>query len=316
MRKFLIGLLIAIPVLLLIARFIPRVQQREITVSNNLPNIVAALWEPQNWTRWAPDVSEVWRMDSGACRFGQSGDSVSIVIPGSTFVVRRASALNYEVEEQSSGRHSVFVVGVAPWSPNGSAVLAYAKNSNLLFSLFPFLDGAGFPDRTILALGSYLNDPIRYYGYPIREKAAQDTFFVTYRKMLPAKGLFDGLKGMFDSLGRYCRENGLAARNHNVAFTRTSADSVEVLAGMNVDRDVAIDSRSGFMQLPGAQLLVTASYEGPFRDRQRVYAAVRKYLFDHAKVTQGFCFEKYLSPLPANDSSRVHIELEYPLRMM
>jgi hypothetical protein len=85
------------------------------------------------------------------------------------------------------------------------------------------------------------------------------------------------------------------------------------MAGLNIDKSIDGDKVFTFRQLPSTLGLLVGQYDGPFRDRTGLYRAMEKFITDHQLAKRGLPYERYRSPLPAADSSRVKFELLYPV---
>ncbi len=322
MKKAFQFLLVIIICFLVVSYFIPVVRQEEIPVSNTLANIVSSIFQPKNWIKWNPIVKEAWLKDSSKCKFQEdsSKQTVTITIPGKQITIYRESYLLYKLEEVADAKNSSAVLSIIPFMgnpPTGSnyqARIAYGQNTRLIFKIFPFLEKNLFTKKSIDELKSYLEDPTLFYGFPISIKQTSDTLFLTSKQILNQQEFFKKLPVVFDSLDSYARASKLEPGNRNVYYQTLSDNSLEILAGININKIVEPDSLYTFMHIPAVEYIVIAHFEGRFGDRARVYGAINKYVADNQLIRIGVSFEKYLSPLPVSDSSVIRMDLCYPLR--
>jgi hypothetical protein len=320
-RVFLILLVIVLGFIIL-SYFIPATDQREMPINNTFENIASSLSHPKNWVKWDASVRAAWQKDSSACRFRE--DTVKhefiIDVPGKKIIVTEVAYLSYLLEEKTNDKTEDVVLSILPFVGNkqpGSyhnSKISYALNSNLLYKTFRFLKGSSSGEKTLSDLGSYLNNQDRFYGFPIKIIPASDTLFITREDSMTRKELFKKLHGLFDTLDQYCRKNHLQPGNRNVYYSSLPHDSLKLLAGININKMISGENKNQFMEMPPGQILAVTYFEGPFRDRPKVYEAMKKYISDKQLIRFSVCFEKYLSPLPASDSSIIKMELAYPIR--
>lgn len=312
---------VALAVLILVAAyFIPVTLQRQVFVANTFQNVIASVTTPQRWARWNNEVAKAWIRDSSACSFGHdsAGQESTINIPGKRIVVTALSYLLYRVEESGDGGKSMFTFSIIPYVGNGqprsqhNCTIAYAQPTRMLFRWLPFLDRKPLAENILSELAAYLQNNRRFYGFPINIVQDTNTLFLTRKQSVPRADIFSAITALFGDIERVARETGCVPGFKNISFNAAGNDSVEILAGLNVDK--VVEGHIGFVQMPSGQVLLTGQYAGPFGKRYMLYEAMEKYIVDHQLVKGGACFEKYLSPLPASDISEINIELSYPLR--
>ncbi len=322
MKRVVKVLLLIVLVFLIVSYFIPVNREKQVFVRSTFENVISSTTLPENWIKWDAEVGAAWQKDSSACKFGTDTTNhiISINIPGKKIRITQLTYLLYQLEEIKNNHSSVFSFTIIPYVGNGqprsqhNSTIVYAEKTSLLFRILPFLEKGSSADRTISELQSYLEDNTRFYGFPIELKQATDTLFLTHKASILKQDLFKKLPTLFDDLDRFARENQCQPVNRNIAYDPTNNDSLSILAGINIDKIIMGDYLHNFMELPTGQFLAVGQFEGPFRDRSVLYKAIEKYLSDHQFIRIAVPYEKYLSPLPATDSSIVKITLSYPLR--
>ncbi|MBS1668369.1 MAG: hypothetical protein JST58_13415 [Bacteroidetes bacterium] len=322
MKKNLLLTSLIFCIFLLISYFIPVNVNRDLTITNTYQNVIAAIYEGKHWTKWEPNIKSDWQHDSVSCQFVHDSihHTLSIETSSEKIKINRVDNWKFHIESNNHfvGNELVLVVGPyigdQPLNPDQNSKLAYAYRSNLFFKLFPFLRGHSFAEKTISALGSFLNDPIRFYGFRIDLNQGSDSLFITRKLIIRKQELYSKLPLLFDSLNSYARKNQLEAFNQNVAYHFLGNDSLEIMAGVNINKTTEGDTPFQFMEMPGKQPVAIAYYEGRFGERLPIYEVMIKFLADHQLSRMGVGFEKYVSPLPTSDSSMVKMQLIYPLR--
>lgn len=321
MNKVVSSLAVLVLVFLIVSLFIPSRLEKKVFVANTFSNIIASIFQPENWKNWDSSVGRAWNRDPASCHFGNDTirHVITIDIPGKEFRVTRLSTMIYQMEEIQKGDTAVFGLGILPFAGNKertsqhNSYIVYAQATNLFYKLFPFMEKSTFATRTVSALRSYLGDNRRFYGYPIELKSTKDTLFLTKKADIPTRDLFKALPVISKELERYATANNCRVTGKNLSYLPLDHDSVSLMAGLNIDKIISGDNIYNFRQLPSGQYLAVGHYEGRFRDRAALYAAMEKFLLDHQLMKRGLPFEKYLSPLPDSDSSTIRMELSYPL---
>lgn len=278
-------------VFVLISLLIPVKQIRSVTVTNTLPNSVAALHRPGSWRS----------LDSGRNTH-----------------INEVGFMRWTVSEPVHGKDSTeFAISLAPdLSPQHDpqhSNISYVHTTTLFYSLFPSLEKPGNDVRTVDELRSYLQDNLRFYGYPIRTQKLVDSFFLTKQANLRSNDLFKVLPGIFQALETYASKESSKIIARNIAITRLDHDSITLMAGLNIDRSIYTDAAYNFRQLPSTLGLVVGRFEGRFGERTGLYAAMEKFISDHGLAKRGLPYEQYQSPLPDSDSSTIKIDLIYPV---
>ncbi|MBN8851379.1 MAG: hypothetical protein BGO55_09245 [Sphingobacteriales bacterium 50-39] len=291
MNKLIVIFLSLVIVLMLISLVIPAKQIRSVTVANTLSNSVAALHRPRSWRT----------LDSGRNTH-----------------INELGFMRWTISEPVNDKDSTeFAISLAPdLSPKQDpqhSTISYVHMTSLFYALFPSLEKPGIDVRTVDELRSYLQDNLRFYGYPIRTQKLVDSFFLTRQANLRSGDLFKALPGIFQTLETYAsRESGkIIARN--IAITPLDHDSITLMAGLNIDKSIYGDEVFNFRQLPSTLGLVVGRFEGRFSERNRLYAAMEKFISDHELAKRGLPYERYQSPLPGSDSSMIRIDLIYPV---
>ena len=321
MKKILLFVVVGIVALFVVCYFIPVKKEKEIFVASTFQNIISSVSQPANWVKWYPPAMEIWQKDSSTYTFkiDSSNNISNINANGKKIKVTQLTALLYEVEEDNNPK-SLFGLSVIPYVGNNqmqsehNSRIAYAWRSNLLFYLLPFLEDA-FANTVVDNLRAYLESPLRFYGFDIALKQTTDTIFVTQNENCTQQELFTKLPVLFGNLEKFAQKKQVNwDGNKNVAYTFLNNDSLYVVAGININKVVDGEFVTNVMQLPGGQILAVGRFEGIFRDRLKLYKAMRLYLADHQLQLMGASFEKYLSALPKSENDSVKIDICFPLR--
>ncbi len=291
MKKLFPILFISAILFLLVSFFIPAEQVRTLSVQNTIQNTVTALHHPSAWRS----------LDSGK----------------NTRITELSYMLYAITEPKRNGDSTGFSLSITPdLSPSHNpniAAITYFHTTSLFYKLFPFIEKMTFDARTAHELRSYLEDNTRFYGYPITTQKLVDSFFLTKKQDLPSRDLFTTLPTIFKELQDYARANSCHVIAQNLSFLPLSHDSVSLMAGVNIDKSIEGNKVYNFRQLPSTLGLVVGRYEGRFDLRTGIYAAMERFITDHALMKTALPYERYHSAIPLSDSSIIKMDLIYPV---
>ena len=308
----------------LICYFIPSVKKKDLYIGNSFKNISASLFQPRSWISWDQSVAQAWQRDSASFSFHSdtSRHINTFSFSGRTITITQFDYLLYQVVETEKDHSDSFILSFIPSFDNArmaaleNSQVQYARDSRLLYKILPFLEPESFADRSVTHLKSYLENPALFYGMSIDIKQPADTIFLTQQATLAHRqDLFGKIHYLFNQLDSFAvAHKTVPSGPKNLSIHYLPGDSVDVMAGIHINKIIEGDYLVRCRQMPRTQVLATGIYEGPFRDRMKAYAAMDKYFADHTLVKGSVEYEKYLSPLPVADSSIVKIELVYPIK--
>ena len=322
MKKVVFILLLIFLALLVSSYFIRVKTTKEVLIANSFQNIIHSIMQPKSWIKWDDATYKAWQTDSVHCNFSQDTlhHSLLINIPGRQVLVTQKDYLLYQLEEVKDNNHAALTFSLTPFIGNqkGSSgkntLVVYEVTTRLLYKLLPFANSNSFENNTIIALQSYLENAYRFYGYKIELKQSPDSIFLTKTSVVNKKELFEKLPFIFEDLQNFALANNISGPfNRNISFNVFGSDSTSVYAGININKKITNEFIFQTKSLRSGQLMAVGYYEGSFIGRIDLYKAIDKFLAEHDFIKGGAAFEKYLSPLPVNDSSIIKIELYYPL---
>ena len=322
MKKIVFVLLLILLIFLVSSYFIQFKTTKEVLIANSFQNIIHSVMQPKSWIKWDDATYKTWQKDSTKCIFSQDTlhHTLSVNIPGRQVLVTQEDYLLYHLEEVRDHNSAAFSFSLIPYIGNQKG--SFGKNtlvvceitSRLLDKILPFINSNSFENNTINALQSYLENTYRFYGYKIELKQLPDSIFLTKTTVVNTKDLCQRLPFIFEDLQNFARANNIPGPfNRNISFNLFGNDSISVYAGININKKLTNEFIFQTKSLHSGQLMAAGYYEGPFIGRSDLYKAMDKFLAEHDFIKGGSAFEKYLSPLPVNDSSTIKIELYYPL---
>lgn len=259
----------------------------------------------QQWRNWWPDTVGINIM----------GDTV-FNTPRSSYYLRNKQTLHLVLEQP--GIPVYHVLTVIPGASNTLCTLQWEKISYLrravsdkisaLFGSNPYA-----PAQLLEQVKESMEDPVKYYGFPIRVEPVEDTFVLVKHGLatkatIPARvrELYGSLQQHLDSL----HYTGRAEKMFHVDSLR--GDTVEVMAGLSLAKPVEANAPFRLMTMPRAHIVV-GEYEGNYRDIYRIHQAMVNYMKDHNIAPVAVVYEKMLSdPHTAQDSLRVRVKVYHP----
>jgi hypothetical protein len=241
----------------------------------------------------------------------------SIVAGEDTLVVLQQTAVDVIFTRKSPGQSAAFTITAAPLEnrpgitrflltyrgPNGAP---WTGNSALAESVNASLD----------SLVTYFSNPLKMYGYPIREIKVTDTAFLFASRTIASADFPQESKALFDMLLRQ-------AGNHKVPYTGVRIFNMDkmgdrrvIYAGIGIE--YRVDTQPGdsaeFKWMPYKKNLLAIDLEGPYQDVDKAKEALELYRVDKEMVSMAIPFHKYLSDWYGyTDSQQVRVRVCLPV---
>ena len=145
---------------------------------------------------------------------------------------------------------------------------------------------------------NFMKDPIKVYGYDIKEVLVTDTSFLFSSKTVPVDDFAIDSKKLFDLLIAEAQKKDAGYNGVRIFNWQDNGDGTMTLsAGIGVTKMVITndDDLVSYKMMPYQKKLLVADFEGPYKDVMKVYAAMEEYKEDNKKVTMAIPFHKYLT---------------------
>jgi effector-binding domain-containing protein len=312
-RVFFVTSLIAITLIIIFS--IPVTQTNEILLEANFYNVLEQLNYPSNWIKWQPSLQQVFYKGSavGRIKDDTARRYFSIEIPEQSYYVKKTIPLTFEVEDKTKKALSVYrITVVSTRLPNKTNMVISRRISlfNYFFSSNKKIAAYG----TAYNLKAFLENPSKYYGYPLRIESVVDTTVVVTKKTVSAKNRLQQLSGMYKDLAAFIYANDLTVLQPRIASMKMiSNDSTVIMAGIPVNKAIRANGYIECLKMPKGRMLV-GEYEGVYSKRASLLNAMEKYIRDHMMVSVAVPYEKYLNDsIPATDTSSVKLKMYYPI---
>lgn len=313
MKKIIIPIILLVLVLIII-RFIPASQQKQILIKNKIENVNNYVGFSRNWVKWHPALKAVWQHDSTSIHTKEdpAGNSFTFILPGKEIKVTAMTAVQYHVQE-SGDNASDLIFSLSPDAASPSTKVTYAQQSNMLYRLFPFMKKNDAADTTIKALQHYLEDVRAFYGFDISLQPNEEMAFLVKRKVTIKEKVFTQLPFMFADVELWNKkEAGNPAKNYSIFYVPSIKDSVEITAGIALSKVVNSNDSIECIKVPAKQFLLVGKYEGVYAKKSAIYNAMSLYMMDN-NIPNKAVFERFeIGKIPVSDSSIVKMELCFP----
>lgn len=145
---------------------------------------------------------------------------------------------------------------------------------------------------------NFMKDPIKVYGYDIKEVLVTDTSFLFSSKTVPVDDFAIESKNIFDLLIAEARTKDAGYNGVRIFNWQDNGDGTMTLfAGIGVTKMVITsdDDLVSYKMMPYQKKLLVADFEGPYKDVMKVYAAMEEYKEDNKRVSMAIPFHKYIS---------------------
>lgn len=302
-------------VLLIIIGFIPFQQHANINIRSNYFDVCQQFISPDNWKHWQSDIRKGFDYDSDKqSKSVTYGLGFLINIPGQVFKVENISANTFKVTRTVNHIDHQYIYTVIPGiMGNNTTVIIDVKN-NVGKWLFSKFDSSGNISDIPQELKSFMENAKLYYGFNINEKNIDERYLAVKKATIPTKNKYPEMMKATKELHNFIIQNNIKVLPglFSVVYPQKT-DSLQLLVGIPVDKQLNSTGSIIFMHMPGGKVLV-GDYRGKYSERQQLYNAMEKYLHDHTLQKQVAPFEKYLdNKIPTGDNDMVNMQLNYPV---
>lgn len=300
-------LLAILPLLLIIVFFlpIPVSQTSEVTIHASFQKTLEQVSVLSRWKFWWPDTAGV----------SVAGDT--IFRTGDTeYRLRSKQTLGLVLAQPNQTVYHILTV--IPTGSDTTCTLQWKKLSYLRTALPDkisslFGDHAYAPVRLLQRVKESMEDPVKYYGFPIRVAPVEDSIVLVKNAYASKAALRHQLQESYASLQRYLDSVNYKGRAEKMFYVDSiSADSVQVMAGISLAKWVDAKPPFRLMTMPPAHIVV-GEYTGDYKNMYVVHQAVSSFMKDHNIMPAAVPYEKMLSdPRTAQDSTHVRMKVYYP----
>lgn len=259
----------------------------------------------QRWRAWWPDTAGV----------GVNGDTI-FRTPTAAYQLRNKQTLQLVLAERDKPVYHLLTV--IPQGNDTSCTLQWKKISYLRTAVSDKIGGLFGnhpygPAQLLQRIKESMEDPVKYYGFPIGVVPVEDTFVLVKDGYAVKSGLQSRLQELYASLQQHLDSVGYTGRAEKMFHVDSlGGDSVQVMAGLSLTKPVAVKPPFRLMTMPKAHIVV-GEYEGAYKNIFRIHQAMINYMKDHNIMPVAVAYEKMLrEPRTAQDSEHVRMKVYYP----
>jgi len=303
----------AVLVLLIIAAFIPFHQHASISIRANYFEVSQQLISADNWKRWQPDVRNELA-NSKQDKLSADGSAFLISIPGQSFKVESMSANTFNVIRTQNHMEHQYCYTVVPEAANNRTSIVVDVKNNAGKWLLSKFDSSGNILDDLRSLKEFMENAKLYYGFNINEKTVDESYLAIKKETILTKDKYAEIAHAAKDVRDFIAQNNLQAQQSLAgAYYPKKTDSLQILIGIPVNKQVNSTGGITFMHMPGGKWLV-GDYKGKYSGRQQLYNAMEKYMQDHSLLKQIAPFERYLdNNPPASDDDIINMQVNYPV---
>ncbi len=171
--------------------------------------------------------------------------------------------------------------------------------------------------RNMDAFAAYMKDPVKVYGYNIREVTVTDTSFLFSSRTVPAAKFSNETKLLFDMLIAEAKKRDAGYNGVRIFNWLDNGDNtISLFAGIGVTKRIITEDGDlvSYKMMPYQKKLLVADFEGPYKDVMKAYAAIEEYKEDNKRVSMAIPFHKYISDgYGFADSQVVKVRVSFPV---
>lgn len=314
-KRTIVIVVVLLALALTITYFVSTTSQREVLVLSSIVNTVNVLNSPAGWKKWNPALKEACDKNPGACAINHdSTKNIFTIHAGQDSVIVEAQGASFNISQTKSNRQEAYNYTILSSIRDDSTKIIITENRSLLLSFLSQPPGNTMAYQDALSLKKFIETPSAFYGFPLEITGVVDTNVVIIRRIVPAAERAATLADMYKSINSFIGNNHLKIMQPGIVhYELKGKDSIDIMAGIAVDRIAPAKNNISCIQLPKGRLLV-GYYKGSFEGRKQLYQAMNNYVRDKFLRKIATSFEKYLdNKLPENDSSQVELKVYYPV---
>ncbi len=166
------------------------------------------------------------------------------------------------------------------------------------------------------SLKSFLDDPARLYGFPIKAESVSDTAFLFAKKIIAKKDFAVETKNLFDMLISEAAKRNAGYNGVRIFHFQDHGEERTIFASIGITN--SIETKEGenvsLKKMPYQLNLLTIDYQGPYSGVTKAYQALENFRQDYRYVTMAIPFHKYLQDgYGFSDTTMVHMKVCYPV---
>lgn len=285
---------------------IPVTQSKSVVVHAHYDKVLGQINNLNAWKNWWPATGT---------HIAVFHDTL-LQIDGTMYTLKERQPLSIMISQNN--RPLYHILSVVPSAADTLTTVSWKTLSYLRTAVNQtvsslFVSQPYSPKNLLQRLKSHIEDPVKYYGFVIREERVEDTIILVTNTAC-TKAMIPGcLRKTFAALRQQLQEahyQGRAVPMFHV--DSTGEDSVHIMAGFSITQNIAVHKPYRMMSMPRAHI-VAGYYDGDYANIGRLHDAILLYMKEKKIGMVAVPYEKILSdPQTATDSLRVKAKVYHP----
>jgi len=307
------GFFIFLIFIILIAGLFPFNRQVAIKVKASYFNCYQQLFSIKNWKNWNPHLSKSFKNDPVIFKGNKGLSESKISTPEGDLWVKEQSSSTLLVKQDFKDDKLDYTIILVPDEHGFAAIVITTFKTNLIKFLMSAIQTHELEKMSISNFKNYMEDVKQYYGFNIKEHFESEKMTIVKSKTIATGNVYAEVAEMQKQLRNYISIKHLKTDGSVIAqFYKKSDDSLRMIIGLPVDKEIKADNGFINMRIPQTKVL-TANFNGKYCDKQKIYAAMFRYVQDrflHPKIAP---LEFFKNKFPTGDSDEAGFQLCYPI---
>lgn len=171
--------------------------------------------------------------------------------------------------------------------------------------------------KSLENLKAYMEDTKQFYGYTIEETTVADTAFIFRSATVPIAKKRAATKELFEQLIEYSNANNGGYTGARIFYSIPyGKDMTMLFASIGVSNMIVTKPGEPvqYKRMPFGKNLLMATYQGPYKDIDKVYLALENFKTDHKLSSMAIPYQKFLSDgYDFADDQIVQMKVYYPI---
>ncbi|WP_462264626.1 hypothetical protein [Mucilaginibacter sp.] len=292
--------------------FFPFEQERTVTIHTPFLKTYNDLLHAHNWAKWSPVLLKNGVADTGKLVYSQSTNKFRITSDQGTIDVEAKGNVFY-ITDHKAGKIMRYNYLLEPAKKVSHTSLTVSRNGRLWNYLADFFASGLITATHADAFKHYMETDSLYYGEHIYKTRVPEKNLVVMKRSVLKSQQFGQAQLMLNELKQYVKHSGAVQKAPVIAqFWNKGADSVQVNVGLFVDKRLTANKEIAVVTMPYGGPLYFVNYNGPFKNRLKVYDGVDQYFKDRMYQQAIQPFETYLDDkLPSSENDTIHIKVNF-----
>jgi effector-binding domain-containing protein len=311
--KKVVTVILLLFIVVVITGLIPFTKQVAITVDAPYFNSYQQLTNPNNWRNWQPAIKSAFSQGPSLSTLNQAIRGARLTFQGGYFLIKQQGSNNLMIKKLQGGHDFNYSYTIIPESAGLTTTIVVTFKTNGIKYLIPAFGEDDLEKTSINDFKGFMENAKLYYGFDIRPGFASEKKIVVKNKIVTAENAYASGAEMQKEVEDYILLKHLTkAGPVMVQYITKPGGLLQMMVGIPVNEAVADGNGFLYMYMPATKVL-TASFNGSYKDRKKIYIALEKYIQDkflHVKISP---YEVFANKFPTGDNEAVDFQLNCPI---